>query len=84
MSMFNVTKEEKFTINNTTTKLMCDFGGECGKKIGFKNENGELVIPHKYDAAMQYEVENETFSNYYDWTMLFVIIMQNFRFWSFV
>ena len=59
MSTFNFTNNEERTNNNTTTKLICDFGGEHGDKVGFKNENGELVIPHKYDDAMQYEVENE-------------------------
>ena len=59
MSTFNFTNNEERTNNNTTTKLICDFGGEHGDKVGFKNENGELVIPYKYDDAMQYEVENE-------------------------
>ena len=59
MSTFNFTNNEERTNNNTTTKLICDFGGEHGDKVGFKNENGELVIPYKYDDAMQYEVKNE-------------------------
>ena len=59
MSTFNFTNNEERTNNNTTTKLICDFGGEHGDKVGFKNENGELVIPYKYGDAMQYEVENE-------------------------
>ena len=51
MSTFNFTNNKERTNNNTTTKLICDFGGEHGDKVGFKNENGELVIPYKYDDA---------------------------------